>query len=163
MWTSHARCLLCLNDHREKSDVHVCRHLNLCKTPVTAVCMFELWMSAFVLELLSRRQPEHPLLVLSSLMQVVFLVSLALPPVLPGSLLRLALTLHTDCRSFTSCQGESAAGRWRAGQSHCATPAQVRWVQAIHDGAGRLSTIYLPPLKNLSLSAETSAGCDLAI
>lgn len=63
-----------------------------------------------------------------------FLISLG-PPALSSWLAR---TLLADCRSFTLCQGESTAARWSTGQSLCATPTQVRWVQAIHEGARRV-------------------------
>lgn len=54
MRSSHAHCLLCLNDNQESSDwfdMYVCihlwsKHLNLLKTHVTALChpSFKLWM-----------------------------------------------------------------------------------------------------------------------
>lgn len=78
----------------------------------------------------------------SSLMQVVFS-----SPWAPSSLLWLAQTLHTDCRSFTSCQGKARLEG--AGQASLTAPNQPRWGECrpFTRGLGKSSTICLLPLK----------------
>ncbi len=75
----------------------------------------------------------------------------------PGSLLWLAHTLYTDCRSFTSCQGKARVEGW--GQASRAVPQQPRWGECrpFTRGLAGLSTICLLPLKNVLLSTESYA------
>lgn len=144
MRTGHAHCLLCLNyshgrSHRFDGYVRInswSRHLNLPhRLPVQSVVQaldtrLCVWAPALLRPQLQTGQTwTHPSSVVPSYASGFF--------VSPGPLLSPLTGLsasQTDCRSFTSCQGESTAARWRAGQSLCATPAQVRWVQAIHGG-----------------------------
>lgn len=92
---------------------------------IVHVQILDIWFWAPVLlwPQLQTGQPELPLLVLYCLTQVFFLFfscSWA-----PGSLLWLAQTLHTDCKSFTSCQEK--AGLEGGGQASQTVPHQPRW------------------------------------
>lgn len=138
MRTSHAHCLLNLNDNHEGSswfDVYVCinlwsRHLNLFSTPVTVLLLcavhransgFCVWVPLLLRwPQLQTGKLEHPLLLLSSLMRVVFP-----SPYTPISPLWWAQALHTDCRSFTLCQGKA---QFEGGvQASHTLPHQPRW------------------------------------
>lgn len=146
MRTSHAHCLLCSGDNQESVhwfDLCVCihswsRHLNLLKTLVTALsdctvhCAYQSF--GFILEPLcccglscSQVNLYTSSLLLFSLMQVAFSLSPWLFPLTGWS------TSHRVGHSPCAKGKHGPARGSRAGRSHFATPAQVRWVQAIHE------------------------------
>lgn len=167
MRTSHAHCLLCLNDNHESSDwfdMYVCihlwsKHLNPLKTPATALfvcavwCLSSgcFWASVLLWSQLQTGQPEHPLssLVLSYASGFLVYLGTQLSPMTGSN------TSHTDCRSFTLCQGK--ARREGGRQASRTVPHQPWWgdCRPFTRLPGRFFTTWSLRLKNLLLSTAT--------
>lgn len=169
MRTSHARCLLCLNDEHVNSDMYVwvhvwSRYVNIHKTCDSSLCLCVCACSSCGWELLclSCWAADNLNTPFSSchLLRKRFFSSPRAPPALSSDWLR----------HFTQTVGHSPRARGTArleggGQASRAVPHQPRWGECrpFMAAPGRLSTICSLPLKCLLPSAETSADCDLVI
>lgn len=161
MSTSHTHCLLYLKPYQENCDMHICNN-NLiyirlfwqrCVSVASIAHVQTLDICAYIRAplllwpQLQTGQPELPLLFLYCLTQVFFFFFLVPGP--PA--VWLAQTLHTDCKSFTSCQ--ERAGLEGGGWAGRTVPHQPRWGECrpFMRGLGGLTTNCLQHLKNSSL------------